>query len=478
MAGAPHILIVEDDLPTAERYRAQLEAAGVGDIEHCTDSREVAGRIERRLPDVMLLDLKMPHIHGKDLLDTVSVTHPEIAVIVITAEESVETAVECMKMGAFDYLTKPVEPHRLLSSVRNVLKIRGLERELSSVANRIGGEGLQRPETFSAILTRSASMYAIFSYIEAVAKSPAPVLITGESGTGKELIARAVHTASDRPGPFTAVNVSGVDDTMFSDTLFGHRAGAYTGADRPRGGLIRRAEAGTLFLDEIGDLQTASQLKLLRLLQEQEFYPLGSDAPETARVRIIAATNSDLGARQADGRFRRDLYYRLSAHHIHVPPLRDRPADIPLLVDHFVRQAAEQIDTDAPRVEPDALRLLEQHPFPGNVRELESILRDATSLARAGVIGAELLKGYVTTVDRAGAARYSDTGGAAERESAPGAHRDGTAPVAIGDRFPTLDEVEEYLVKRALERCNGNQSAAARLLGISQSTLSRRLRRT
>jgi transcriptional regulator with PAS, ATPase and Fis domain len=296
-------------------------------------------------------------------------------------------------------------------------------------------------------------MYAVFAYVEAIADSPRAVLISGESGTGKELIARSIHTASGRNGEYVTVNVAGTDDTMFTDTMFGHVRGAFTGADRARDGLVERARGGTLFLDEIGDLDVSSQTKLLRLLQEGEYYPLGSDDPHTADVRVLAATNADLAEKQRTGAFRADLYYRLVSHHVRIPPLRERREDIPLLVERFLGEGS--------RIEPDATTLLDRYSFPGNVRELQAIISDAVSRSAGATIPAEAIRSYLgTTIER----RHEPTG-TEERFSWRGP-------------FPTIEEMTEYLIERALSETDGNQSAAARLLGVSQSTLSRRTRRT
>mgnify|MGYP006272188981 CR=1 FL=1 len=456
----PNILIVDDDETAAEMCRVVLESNGYEHISSCLDSREAMPTIRRRPISVVLLDLFMPHVSGKEILAELNSEHPEIPTIVLTVEDSLETAVECMKIGAFDFLTKPIDRNRLLNAVGTALRIRDLETRIDVLSAERPETEVQNPEIFERIITRNEHMRRIFAYTEQIANSPKAVLITGESGTGKELVARAVHDAGGRGGRFVPVNVAGLDDTMFSDTLFGHRKGAFTGAEENRHGLIERAKNGTLFLDEIGDLEQASQLKLLRLLQEGEYYPLGSDEPATARVRVVAATNADIVARQEDGRFRRDLYYRLLSHHIDIPPLRERPDDIPLLLEHFVGEAARELGRPVPRLPKRAAVALQSYSFPGNVRELQAVAYDALSRSPEGHFDLHSLLSYIES-DRA---ESEPTEGSEER-------------IKFNGRFPTMDEVESHFFSEALRRAGNNQSEAARLLGVSQSTLSRWLKR-
>ncbi len=478
------ILIVDDDDLTAELYMAEIEAAGLGRPVVCTDSREVMTVVEEKEISLVLLDLHMPHIGGIELLSQMNEHAPHVTVIVITAIDRVDTAVECMKQGAFDFMSKPVDGPRLVTAVRHALRIRELEREVSTLSTHVGANELDNPDAFAAIVTRSPEMYRMFAYVEAIATSPKSVLIIGESGSGKELVARAVHELSGRTGRFVAVNVSGLDDAMVSDTLFGHEKGAYTGAASDRRGLIDQATDGTLFLDEIGDMAINAQLKLLRLLQEEEYYPLGSDVPRKARVRIVAATNADLDAKQRDGTFRRDLYYRLIAHTVRIPPLRDRRGDIPVLVDHFVHEAAESLDRQPPRVPESVYRGLERYRFPGNVRELQSLMYDALSTSRGDELDLSTIEARLgmTLGDGHGddGVRVAASGEESEpstRASAADREAADHPPIRIGSRFPTLEEVEDYLIDLAFRKSGGNQTHAARLLGVSQSTLSRRLQK-
>lgn len=313
---------------------------------------------------------------------------------------------------------------------------------------------------FESIVTRDKKMEAIFRYIEAIAPTSQPVLITGETGTGKELIARALHAVSRCAGDFVSVNVAGLDDIMFSDTLFGHSRGAYTGADRNRKGLIETAAEGTLFLDEIGELNKASQVKLLRLLQEHEYYALGSDKKMCSTARVLVATNNRLDALMESGTFRADLYYRLNSHHIHLPPLRERQDDIPLLVEHFATRAANDFGRPVPKISADMLDLLFLRKFPGNVRELKGLVFNAVAVSHNGMLN----------FPRSSSPRL------ASLPSTPALSDFNTLPHPAG-RMPTLFEAEEYLIKDALRVSCGNQRAAALRLGISRQALNKRLKR-
>jgi len=259
-----------------------------------------------------------------DLLPQLVSEYPEMPVIVMTATDETDTAVECMKKGAFYFLVKPVVPERFVATIRRALEQRMMSFELSNLRDQFFADKIMNPEAFTSIVTVSTKMHTLFKYMGVVAPSRQPVLICGETGVGKELFAKALHTLSGSKGNFVAVNVAGLDATVFADTLFGHRKGAFTGADQAREGLIVRAASGTLFLDEIGDLNDQSQIKLLRLLQEREFYAVGSDNPTSTNARVLLATNHDLQKLVAEGRFRKDLYFRLYAHRLLIPPLRER----------------------------------------------------------------------------------------------------------------------------------------------------------
>jgi len=307
-------------------------------------------------------------------------------------------------------------------------------------------------------------MIACFRYIEAVAGTGAPILITGETGVGKELVARAIHDVS-RPGaPFVALNAAGLDDHTFSDTLFGHRRGAFTGADTPRNGLVREADSGTLFLDESGALPPASQVKLLRLLQEHEYFPLGSDIPQLSDARIVASSNRDLADLVRSGDFRPDLYYRFRTHEVRIPPLRERKEDLPVLLAHFLATSAERLGTKAPTPPDSLIPLLATYDFPGNVRELEAMVFDAVTNHRGGVLS---MKIFLEAIEggRPGAPRPLSTAS------------DAATPFSEMRVIPTLKESADLLVTEALRRSSGNQSLAARLLGITPSALNQRIKK-
>lgn len=454
------ILLVDDEEDILFSMRTLFRSAGYADVLTEPDSRRVMGLLERRVVSLVLLDLSMPFLSGYDLLKEIVRAQPHLPVIIVTAANEVEMAVECMKAGAFDYFVKPVERSRLLASVQRARELHGLRSEVSSLARHLISGRLDHEEAFAPIITCSDAMRGIFQYLEAVAVTDQPVLIQGETGTGKELAARAVHDASGRTGAFVAVNAAGLDDLMFSDTLFGHRRGAYTGADRAREGLIAQAAGGTLFLDEIGDLSEGSQVKLLRLLQEHEYYPLGSDTPRRSDARIVLATNCDLQEMMGSGTFRRDLYYRLSAHRVTLPPLRERREDIPLLVDHFLERAAAALHKKRPTLPSELFTYLSAYPFPGNIRELQALVSDAVARHQHGVLSLESFKAVV----------------AVPHSSPPADVPRQIAEIAgASDRLPTLKEAEDALIAEALRLAGGNQGVAASYLGITRQALNKRL---
>jgi DNA-binding NtrC family response regulator len=305
-------------------------------------------------------------------------------------------------------------------------------------------------------------MRSIFQYMEAIANSPRPVSITGETGVGKELVAKAVHTLSNRKGDFVPVNVAGLDDDVFADTLFGHKKGAFTNAWEARIGLIERAAGGTLFLDEIGDLSTTSQVKLLRLLQEGEFFPLGSDVAKRSDARIVVATNQDLDALQSSGQFRKDLYYRLCDHQIHIPPLRRRREDIAVLVEHFLEKVSKTLDKKKPTSPVELITLLSTYHFPGNIRELESMIFDAVSSHISGKLSMDSFKAHLSK------GSVTDT---------PDSPLEKGALISFSHQLPTLKQIEQLLIDEALKRANDNQSIAALSLGISRQALNKRLKK-
>jgi len=457
------VLLVDDEESVRFSASTLLRGAGLRHVQTLGDSREVLATLESQGASVVVLDLFMPFVSGNELLPEISRLHPEVPVIVMTAAQEVDTAVECMRSGAFDYLVKPVEESRFVSAVKRALELRMLRRDLGELKRHLLLDELEHPEAFSSIVTRSRAMRALFQYVETVARSPEPVLITGETGVGKELLAETVHRLSRRNGRFVALNAAGLDDNLFSDTLFGHLRGAFTGAVQAREGLVAQAAGGTLFLDEIGDLETASQVKLLRLLQEQAYYPLGSDVQRNSDVRVVCATHRELPRLMADGRFREDLYYRLSVHQVRIPPLRERREDLPLLVAHFVEQAASSMGKTPPRPPGELFDLLGAHGFPGNVRELRGMVTDAVAAHRAGPI--------------LSLQRFKDAIGQDVKAITPEAKARTSSWWSASERLPTLKEAEEALIHEALERSGSNQGVAAQLLGISRTALNRRIQK-
>lgn len=457
------IVLVDDEPQILKSFSVMLRSFGIKDIVTVDDSRHLLPLLAKQEAAAIVLDISMPFCSGIDLLTEISSEFPHIPVIIMTAMNELETAVACMKLGAFDYLVKPVERNRFEASVRRAMDFFAMRNEIHSLKQHLLLDKLEHEEAFSSIVTISKRMRAIFQYVEVIAVSQQPVLITGETGVGKELFAHAVHGISGRKGECIAVNVAGLDDTMFSDTLFGHKKGAYTGADQTRDGLIARAAGGTLFLDEIGDTKESSQVKLLRLLQEHKYYPLGSDLAKESDVRIVVATNQDLHKLISKGLFRKDLYYRLRAHHIHIPPLRERLEDIPVLLNHFLEKAAKTMKKKKPTPPPELITLISTYGFPGNLRELEAMVYDAVARHRSGILSLDSFKEIIVQ----------------ERSSQgampPAAHTQFNFRSASG--FPTLKETEDYLVKRALDLANNNQGIAASLLGITRQALNKRLSR-
>ncbi len=462
------IMIVDDEEPILLAIDTTLRMAGMNNIITCGDSRGVLELISETPIELMLLDLNMPHITGERLLDAINRDYPDIPVIIVTGAVDVETAVRCIKAGAFDYVVKPVEEERLLTAVSRAISFQDLKRENLALKQHILADSLEKPEAFGEIVTNNQKMLLIFQYIESISQTSQPVLIRGETGVGKELIARTIHRLSGLPGNFVAVNAAGLDDNVFSDTLFGHVKGAYTGASRSRDGLIEQAAGGTLFLDEIGDLNHASQVKLLRLLQEGEYFPLGRDRPRKSDARIVAATNRNLSRLLETGEFRKDLNYRLRTHRIYIPPLRERLDDIPLLVEHFLVEASRTLGKKKPTPSPELLTLLKNYSFPGNIRELQSMIIDAVSRHKSGVLSLQAFRSHIERSQPDPTIRIAQSSDATSK-----------SPTIVfpGSVLPTIKQATDLLVREAMQRADGNQSIAAGMLGISQQALSKRLKK-
>ncbi|MBK5273462.1 MAG: sigma-54-dependent Fis family transcriptional regulator [Desulfuromonadales bacterium] len=456
------ILLVDDDAGFLDGARRALLANGIGNVTTLQDSKQIFRTLANGSYSVLMLDWVMPDLSGADLLPEIVRLYPNIPVIIMTGVRDLENVVSCIKQGAHDYITKPLDTARLVSIVQNAVKSSELVASNRKLTGYLLGEPLSNPENFSEIVTCSERMISIFKVIETLARSRQPVLISGETGVGKELIAQAIHRCSGLKGRMITVNAAGLDDTMLADTLFGHKKGAYTGATESRDGLIEQAKGGTLFLDEIGDLNIASQIKLLRLLQQNEYYRLGSDVLHKSDARIIAASNGNFHALIASGEFRSDLFYRISAHTLHIPPLRERREDILPLADHFARITSKQMHRKPVVLSRELRQALISYDFPGNVRELINKVHNAVTYNRTGTL----------TLD--------DFPGLAPGTTSP---RDIIRRIANGQfalqgifhDFPTINEVEALLVEKAISLSNGNRKVAATMLGMSRPTLQKRL---
>ena len=463
----PHnpILIVDDEVHALKSFELALRSSGFNHIISCSESPNVYGILQKENIELMLLDLMMPNVSGEDILTRVAENFPEIPVIMVTGVNEVETAVRCMQTGAFDYVLKPVSRESLIPSIHRAIEMRSLRRENTKLARYFFSDALEQPEKFKSIITQNRKMKAVFQYCEAIAGGSYPVLISGETGTGKELIAEALHALSGRQGAFVAVNAAGLDDNMFSDTLFGHVKGAFTHAAQVREGQLERARGGTLFLDEIGDLSLNSQVKLLRVLDKQEYFPLGSDLAKPANARFLFATHKDLSEQIEKGHFREDLFYRLRTHLIHMPPLRERLDDIPLLLGHFIGMAAEEFKKKRPSYHQGLIDLLQSYHFPGNVRELRAMAFDAVGRHKAKMLSTNAFRSAIQMDMRI------------QRPVAASPSESNASWLTQLKQVPTLKEATDGLIREALRRSGNNQRVAAIALGITPQALNQRLKR-
>ncbi len=448
------IVIVDDEEEVLASESNILLAHGFTNVLTIQDPRSVMEVLAERGADLVLLDLSMPEMSGKEVLSRVRDQYPDLPVIIVTGDAEITSAVDCMRMGAVDYMVKAIEQNRLISGVERALEIRELKRTFGNLRDRILDQTLQRPEAFSSIVTKDRRMHAMFLFIESIARTRETVFVSGETGVGKELVAEAIHLASERTDPFVRVNSAGLDDQMFSDSLFGHRRGAFTGAMDARKGLVTIAGSGTVFLDEIGDLSMSSQVKLLQLLERREYYPLGADLPRRTEARFVVATHRDLRTMTESGEFRKDLYYRLSTHSVQIPPLRERAGDLDLLVPYLLDKACKDLGREPLQPTKEILALLRNYDFPGNVRELRSLVYDAVARHAGDPLSID------TFVEATGQSRPTD---------------EGRGAIRFEERLPTIREAINQLIDESLERASGNQSAAAASLGITPQALSRRL---
>ncbi len=449
MPPRERILVVDDHIEMARLLADQLGDAGF-EVEMAGGGEQAVRRLRAGLFDVVITDLRMEKVDGFDVLEAAKQQDPAPAVLIMTAFGGIDSAIEAIKRGAVHYFAKPFRLDEVLLYVRRALEDRRVRAE-----NRILKRTEARRSGFGAMVGRSPPMQHLFELVERVAQSDAPVLIRGESGTGKELVARALHfEGARRGGPFVAVNCTAIPGTLLESELFGHLKGAFTGATTSRRGLFVEADGGTLFLDEIGDMAPDLQARLLRVLEDGEVRAVGADSSRRVDVRVVAATHQELEQATRDGRFRRDLFFRLDVAPIRIPPLRERRDDIPLLVEHFLTVARERNARSPVRAfSSELVAELTRLPWAGNVRELENVVERLVIFSRDEVVGAGALDLF-----------------APSRIEAP------TRPAVEGDQVVPLRQVENEYIAWAIQRCGGNKTRAAELLGIDVSTIHRRER--
>jgi two-component system, NtrC family, response regulator PilR len=442
----PRILVVDDERSMRELLAIVLRREGY-EVLLAENGRSAIALLEREPVDLLISDIKMPDLSGVDVLRAAKKIDRDILGIMITAFASTDTAVEAMRLGACDYISKPFDVDLLKMKVREKIENRQLKQENLLLKRTLG-----LSHQFANIIGRSEGMLAVFKMVETVARTNSTILLTGESGTGKGLVAQAVHFNSlRREKPMVALNCGAMPEALLESELFGHMRGAYTSADSNKKGLLEVAEKGTIFLDEIGEMSAVMQVKLLRVLQERRFRRVGGLEELTADIRVIAATNQDLTRLITEGRFREDLFYRINVIPISLPPLRERREDIPLLADHFLAKYAEQMDKAVTGISRDALELLVQYDWPGNIRELENVLERAVALEATPTVLTDSLPGNIR----------GDRGRGSAQPPAEG------LPDAGFDLEAHVKEIERGYIAEALKRAGGVQVKAAELLGMS-----------
>jgi two-component system nitrogen regulation response regulator GlnG len=464
MTTPPRVLVADDEPSIRFVLRETLESEGyeVNDVDNGDAALAALAETPHQLA---FLDIRMPGLSGLELLDRLQALGSDTAVVIITAQNTFENAVEAMKRGALDYLVKPFGVAEVKALAAKAVRTRALERELVSLRREVG----RRSVPGDRLVGRSPELLEIFKTVGKVAARDVSVLITGESGTGKELVARAIHAASKRAeAPYVPVNTAAIPRELLESELFGHERGAFTGAIAARVGRFREAHRGTLFLDEIGDMPVDLQAKLLRVLQSGEVTPVGARETEHVDVRIIAATHRDLDAAVREGRFREDLLYRLRVVPLHIPPLRERRDDIALLAEHFVSRYAEELGTGRRVLAPAALERLETHDWPGNVRELENSIKRALVLASGDVLAPEDFA-FLTSMP-AGASGPGDLVERVESEVAAALDSGASDVYRL-----ILERVEKPLLEAVLAHTDGNQIRAAAILGINRNTLRKKI---
>lgn len=439
------ILIVEDDEGMRFFLREALRREGL-EVEEAPDAETALEKLNRSEFDLVILDVKLPGMSGIEAIPRIKEIDPDAVIIIITAYGTKELALEAIKNGAYDYFSKPFELDEMNVVVKRALEKRHLQRELRELRERLIGRG-----SFGELIGASEAMQEVYGMIEKVAPTDATVLILGESGTGKEVVADEIHRRSPRAGgPMVKINCAAIPETLIESELFGHEKGAFTGATSGKPGKFELADGGTIFLDEVAELSQAAQAKLLRVLEGKEFEKVGGTKPIKVDVRVIAATNRDLEEEVREGRFREDLYYRLSVFTIHLPPLRERREDIPLLVDHFVRRAGLKYGKPVRGVSRDALKLLMDYSWPGNVRQLQHCIERAVVMAEGELITVDDLPPYLREAPRRRPIELSEEGFSLDGY---------------------LERVERELIEEALKKTGGVQAKAAKLLGISERSL-------
>ncbi|QYM78191.1 sigma-54 dependent transcriptional regulator [Horticoccus luteus] len=455
----PSVLIVDDEKHTRDGLRQALEDNY--DVSLGANADEAFNLMESQPFDVILTDLRMPGKSGLKVIDKALALPNRPAVLMMTAYGNIETAVEAMKRGAVDFLTKPVNIERLEVLIQRALKTKTLEVEVKQLHER-----LDEKFQFEGIIGHSPKLQEVIDRVKLVAPSRATILIEGESGTGKELIAQAIHQASPRArAPFVAVHCAALSENLLESEIFGHERGSFTGATERRIGRFEAADSGTLFLDEIGEISASTQVKLLRFFETRTIERVGGSKPLELDVRLVAATNRNLEQMVRDGKFREDLFFRMNVVRISMPPLRERPEDIPLLLNHYLREFSEENKQPLLTVEAGAMRTLQNYPWPGNVRELRNFCENAVVLRRGGSLSEfDLEPRFRTTANGgAGGGGAENAGGGAPNLPAPAAN-----PLSV-------EENEKRLVREALLKARGNRTKAAKLMGISRRTLHRKI---
>ncbi|HVC96801.1 MAG TPA: sigma-54 dependent transcriptional regulator [Pirellulales bacterium] len=464
-------LLVVDDEPNVLYSLETCLSSNTLEVISAGTAKEGLRLVETRKPDAVILDVRLPDMSGLDAYDRIRQIDPRLPVIVITAFAKTETAIEAIRRGAFEYLLKPVDFHRLREVVQKALVV----SRLSHVPAVFDAEMEETDRPTDRIVGRAASMQEVYKSIGRVAPQDVTVLILGESGTGKELVARSIYHYSRRgEGPFLAINCAAIPEALLESELFGHERGAFTGADQRRIGKFEQVSGGTIFLDEIADMSAATQAKVLRLLQEQRFERVGANETIQTDVRLITATNKNLQALVDEGKFRQDLYYRLNGFTIQLPPLRDRRDDLPLLIDHFLRQFNRELGKNVRAVMPDARRVLESHGWPGNVRELQSALKYAMLHATSEILTADCLPENLRPSHPLPApAVVAPAAGTLDVAPLVRKLLEGKEPDIYRQVYAAVDRV---VLEEVLRHVRGNQLQAAELLGISRTTLRAKLR--